>query len=179
MDLTIGTAVAVLVICSLAWLANLVTLPGNWLMVAILAGYAWYSDSGQTVEIGWRVVATAFVLALMGEAVEFLAGAAGAKRAGASRRSTLYAIGGSMIGAILGAVVGVPIPIIGSLIAAVLFGGVGATAGAMYGEWTDGRDWQESWAIGKAAFWGRTLGVAGKMLFGLGILVVAVAGVLL
>ncbi len=86
---------------------------------------------------------------------------------------------GSMIGAIAGALIGVPVPVIGSVLAAILFGGLGATAGAMYGEWTDGKSWRESWPIGHAAFWGRTLGTLGKMSVGFAIVMIALVGVLI
>ena len=119
-----------------------------------------------------------FALALAGETIEFAAGALGAQRAGASRRATAFAMIGSMIGAIAGAVIGLPIPVIGSVLAAILFGGLGATAGAMYGHWSDGKPWKESWTIGHAAFWGRTFGTLGKMLAGLVIVVAIILGVI-
>ena len=153
--------------CTVCWAANLITLPGNWMAIALIAAYAVLGPQTGVVAVSWGTAAAAFALGLAGEAVEFLAAAAGAKRAGASRRSTFYAIVGSMIGAIGGAVVGVPIPIVGSILAAIIFGGLGATAGAMYGEWTDGRPWRENVRIGEAAFWGRTLGTIGKTTIGL------------
>lgn len=162
----------------IAWGVNLIGLPGNWFSVAILAIYAWLGPQETRVAIGYVAVSAAFVAALIGELIEFAAGALGAKRAGASRRSTLYAVIGSMIGAIGGAMIGIPVPVIGSILAAILFGGLGATAGAMYGEWTDGRPWRESWTIGHAAFWGRTFGVFGKLGAGLLIVGIVIAGVL-
>jgi hypothetical protein len=129
----------------------------------MLGIYAWLGpDQGRT-SVGWIPAVAAFAIALIGELFEFVAGAYGAKRAGASRRSTLYAVIGSLVGAIIGGIIGVPIPVIGSLVAALLFGAVGATAGAMYGEWTDGKSWRESWTVGHAAFWGRLLGTFGKV----------------
>jgi len=68
--------------------------------------------------------------------------------------------------------------VIGSVLAAILFGGVGATLGAMYGEWTDGRPWRENWSIGHAAFWGRTFGTLGKVTAGLVIVIIAIVGIL-
>ena len=181
----VGTTTPVLAAVTLvgfvwiAVLANLITLPGNWAVVAASALYAWAGPDDGRVAMTWFAVAAVFVLALVGEGVEFMAGAAGARKAGASRKSTLYAIVGSMIGAIGGAVVGVPIPIIGSFIAAILFGGLGAMSGAMYGEWTDGRRWRDSWSIGHAAFWGRTLGVLGKLVVGGMMAAVVTGGVLI
>ena len=177
-----GTALVALllvVFCLIAWASNLIGLPGNWFSVAILAVYALIGPQESRAAIGYGAVAGAFIAALVGELVEFAASAFGAQRAGASRRSTIYAVAGSMIGAIFGAVVGVPVPVIGSILAAILFGGIGAAAGAFYGEWTDGRAWRESWTIGHAAFWGRTFGVFGKIAAGIVIVVIALLGVLL
>lgn len=172
-------AVGLVVLCCLSWALNLIALPGNWVCVAMMALYAWLGPQENRAAIGYGVVIAAFLCALLGEVFELLAGAAGAKKAGASRKSTFYAVLGSMAGAMLGAFVGVPIPIIGSVIAAILFGGIGAAAGAMYGEWTDGRQWKENWVVGNAAFWGRTLGTLGKSSAGLVILAIALAAVLL
>ena len=164
--------------CIVAWGLNLVAMPGNWIAVALLAFYAWFGPDDGRTSIGGAVVAAAFVFALLGELLEFFASAMGASRAGASRRSTVFAIMGSVAGALLGAVVGVPVPVIGQLVAAVLFGGLGATAGAMYGEWSNGRSWKESWAIGQAAFWGRTFGTLGKTLAGVFVVLMVVVAVL-
>ncbi len=175
---TVMLAIALVLLCIIAWGANLIALPGNWFSVALLALYAWLGPQETRIAIGYAAVVFAFFSALVGELLEFIAGALGAKSAGASRKSTIFAVLGSMIGAILGAIIGVPIPVIGSVIGAILFGGLGATAGAMYGEWTDGRSWRESWSIGHAAFWGRTFGTLGKISAGLVIVLVAVVGVL-
>lgn len=171
-------ATGLVVMCAVGWLANLISLPGNWIAVALLGLYAWLGPSHGRVQIGFLVPAVAFGLALLGEAFEFAAGAVGARKAGASRRSTLYAIVGSMSGAVLGAFIGIPVPVVGPVIAAILFGGLGATTGAVYGEWSNGRAWKESWSIGYAAFWGRTFGTLGKFSAGLAILVVAIVAIL-
>lgn len=170
-------AITLVLLCAIAWAGNLIALPGNWCSVGLLALYAWLGPQDSRASIGYNAVGAAFLCALAGEVLEFVAAALGAKSAGASRKSTLYAMLGSMVGAILGAIVGVPVPVIGSVLAAILFGGIGATAGAMYGEWTDGRSWKESWTIGHAAFWGRTFGMAGKISAGLVILAIACVGV--
>lgn len=172
-------AASLVSLCAVAWAANLISLPGNWVGVALLALYAWLGPAEGRASIAYPIVVLAFVLALLGEAIEFAAGAMGAQKAGASRRSTLFAMLGSMVGALGGAIVGIPVPVVGPVLAAILFGGLGATAGAMYGEWTDGKDWRESWTIGRAAFWGRTFGTLGKILAGLGIVVIALAAVVI
>ncbi|MFG0263293.1 MAG: DUF456 family protein [Novipirellula sp. JB048] len=171
-------AVLLLVVCIVGWGLNLVTLPGNWIAVAAMALYAWLGPEEGRLALGAATLVTAFLFALLGEIVEFAAGALGAQKAGASRRSTLYAVVGSMAGALIGAVVGIPIPIAGPILAAILFGGLGATAGAIYGEWSDGRSWRESWTVGHAAFWGRTFGTLGKFVCGLAVVLTALIGVL-
>ncbi len=175
---TVLLGVSLVVLCLLGWGLNLISLPGNWINVAMLALFAWLGPETGRIAIGYGAVAGAFTFALFGEVLEFAASAAGAQKAGASRRSTIFAMIGSMVGAIGGAMVGIPVPVIGPILAAILFGGLGATAGAMYGEWTDGREWRESWSIGRAAFWGRTFGTLGKILAGLAIVVIALVGVL-
>lgn len=161
-----GWAAILAITCVVGWGLNLIALPGNWIAIGALAFYAWLGPEQGRTSIGITVLIAAFVIGLIGEAVELAAAALGAKRAGASRRSTIYALVGSIVGALLGAIIGLPVPAIGSVLAAILFGGAGATAGAMYGEWSDGKAWRESWAVGHAAFWGRTAGMLGKMAAG-------------
>lgn len=172
-------AVGLVLVCTTAWLLNLVTLPGNWLAVLGMGLYAWLGPETGRVAIGIGPVIAGFVLGIVGEVFEFAAGAVGASKAGASRRATLYAIGGSMAGAIIGGIVGLPIPVLGPVLAALLFGGMGATAGAMLAEWNDGKAWRDNWRIGRAAFWGRTTGTAGKMVAGLAIVLVCLFSVIL
>jgi hypothetical protein len=173
----VAMATLLVALVVVAWATNLFALPGNWIAVALLALYVWFGPGDGRAAIGVTVLVIAFVLALIGELVEFMASAVGAQRAGASRRSTIFAVLGSMLGAIAGAAIGLPIPVIGSVLAAILFGGLGATAGAIYGEATDGRPWRESMSIGHAAFWGRTFGTLGKVTVGLAIVVLTLASV--
>ncbi len=175
---SVSLAVGLVVLCIAGWGLNLIALPGNWIAVALLALYAWLGPSEGRIGMGFTAPSIAFGFAMMGEIFEFAAGAVGAQKAGASRRSTIFAMIGSMAGAMVGAFIGVPVPVVGPVIAALLFGGLGATAGAIYGEWSDGKAWRESWAIGHAAFWGRTFGTLGKVTAGLAIILVAVLAVL-
>ena len=174
----ITQAILLVVLCIAAWGLNLFGLPGNWVAVALIGLYVWLGPEEGAMSLTWVALVIALLAAIVGEAVEFVAGALGAQKAGASRRSTFYSMLGSMIGAIAGAFIGVPIPIIGSIVAAILFGGLGATLGAMYGERQEGKTWDESWTVGKAAFVGRTIGTLGKSLVGMTIVLVALIGVI-
>lgn len=165
--------IAVLVV---AWLLTLLGMPGNWLMVIASAVYAYLMPEISRADLGVGVVVGLLVLAVLGEVVEFAAGALGVAQAGGSRRGAALAILGSVLGGLVGILVGVPfpIPLVGSLVAAVLFAGIGAMTGALLGEQWKGRTIEESWKSGKAAFWGRLWGTLAKTLIATVMVVVAV-----
>jgi uncharacterized protein len=133
---------------------TLIGLPGAWLLIALAA----------LVEIflpmfGWGAIGVAALLALVGEVVETLAGAAGTRAGGGSSRG--------MVGAILGGLVGgiaftglVPIPIVGTLVGAA----VGTFAGAALGEITGERRQDVGGTVRAAtgATIGRLAGTMGK-----------------
>jgi uncharacterized protein YqgC (DUF456 family) len=158
---------ALLIIALVAgWVLTLFNLPGNWVIVIAAALFAWLSPDDGRFDIGWWVVAVLLGLALLGELVEFAAGAVGAARVGGSKRGAILAMIGSIVGGLTGAVMGLPIPVVGSIVAALLFAGLGALAGAMLGEAWKGRNLDESWRIGQAAFWGRLMGTLAKTIIG-------------
>ena len=64
-------AIVVVLACFAAWLVNFVALPGNWIAVLIVAVYAWLGPDGR-VGIGVGVVIAVFLIALAGEAIEFV-----------------------------------------------------------------------------------------------------------
>jgi hypothetical protein len=146
------------------WLLTLFSLPGNWVIVASAAVFAWLVPADGTSGIGmsWTAVLALVGLAILGEIVEFAAGALGASRAGGSKRGAVLAMFGSMIGAVIGGIVGLPIPVVGSVLAAILFAGCGALIGAMLGEWWKGRGLAQALEVGQGAFWGRLLGTLAK-----------------
>ena len=144
------------------WVLTLVGLPGNWLMVLAAAGYAWLGPEVGVMEISWKTVLATVALAAGGEVAEFVAGMWGTRRAGGSRRAALFAMAGSLLGAIGGGTLGLPIPVVGPPIAAVLGGAVGALVGASWAEHSRGERMQKSWLVGQAAFWGRLLGTGVK-----------------
>ncbi len=163
------------IVLVLGCLINLFGLPGNWINLAASIIYAFFAPPDDRLSISWWVVGVVLVLAILGEVVELVASAAGAAKAGGSRRGAVLAILGSFIGGIVGAVLGMPIPIIGPVIAILLFASLGALAGAMLGEWWKGREWDARWEVGHAAFWGRLFGTVGKVAIGSVIVVVVMA----
>src|SRR5881394_1323373 len=86
---------------------NILGLPGLWLMVGSIAGYAWLTTWNHFV--GWPSVGTLIVLGLLAELAEFLAGAAGSKAAGGRKRGMLGAVVGALIGGIAFSFIPVPV----------------------------------------------------------------------
>ncbi len=155
--------IAIVLVLGAGWAMTLMCLPGTWLIVVATAMYAYFVPTPWRVDIGWGVVAAVLGLAVLGELIETLAVAVGAKRAGGSKRSAFLALCGSIGGGLLGGLLGLPVPVIGSVIAIVLGAAFGATGGAMLGEHWKGRSADHGWEVGKAAFWGRLLGTLGKI----------------
>jgi uncharacterized protein YqgC (DUF456 family) len=158
----------------LGWLTTLFTLPGNWIVVGLAALFAWLLPPESGGQLSWFYVGVAAVLALLGEGVELAAGAAGAKKQGASRRSMVLALVGTVLGSLLGAVVSLPIPIVGPIIGALGGGALGAFGGAYLGETWKGRDPNQRMAAGQGALVGRLFGTVGKLMIG-AVMVVVIA----
>ena len=172
-------ALLLLVALSAAWLLTVLGMPGTWLRVAVAAFYAWLVPADSAAAVGWGAVLAAAVLAALGELLEALAGVFGAAKAGGSKRGAVLALAGSLLGGLVGMVIGLPIPLVGSLLAAVLAAGAGAFLGAMIGEIWKGRRMNESWQVGKGAFWGRLLGTLAKVIVGSIMLAVLTAALIL
>ena len=168
---------ATTLICAggLCWLSNLFSLPGNWILLALVALFAWLVPDTIYRGVSWTTVGVIAALAVVGEIIEFVAGAAGAAKQGASRRSILLSLVGAIVGSVMGATAGVPIPIIGSIAGALLGGSAGAFAGAYVGELWSERTHSQGVAVGRAAFFGRLWGTVGK--FAIGATMLAIAAV--
>ena len=123
---------SILVLANTVWLAlEVFGLPGNWLMVAGTVALAWWrwdyaKPAGNQMFSMWTLGAMV-VLALGAEVLEFLMGAFGAKKAGASMRGGVGAVAGGFVGGLVGTFV-IPIPVIGALAGACMLACVGAWA---------------------------------------------------
>ena len=149
----------ILTVLNTVWLAlNLVGLPGNWLMLIGMAGLAWYTWGTPDQMFGPVTLIAGLVFALVGEVLEFMAGAAGATRAGATRRGAIGALIGGLVGGIVGTAM-IPIPVVGSILGAC----AGAFAGALVLEFSGGRNWSESFRAGLGAGQGRFWGTISKL----------------
>jgi uncharacterized protein YqgC (DUF456 family) len=161
------------------WGLTVVGMPGNWLIVLLTAGFAWFIPSGERVDVGVSTVVILLILASLGEILEFAAGAWGARRAGGSKRAAVLSLVGSLVGGVLGLIVGFPFPPIGPVVGIILLAAAGATVGALIGERWSGQDWSEGWQVGKAAFAGRLWGTLAKLTVGAVMVVTVLAALLL
>lgn len=137
-------------------------LPGLWVIVLGVIGYAWWTGF-QT--IGIVTIGVVLGLALAGELLELWTGFRLTQRYGGSTRAGWGAIAGGIIGAI----VGVPVPIIGSVIGAF----VGAFLGAALLQYASAR----SMGGAASAGWGAVLGraAAAGLKIGLGVAMAVVS----
>jgi hypothetical protein len=111
----------------------ILSLPGAWIMLGLAALIEWVDQFYLPIErqqtFDWRLLGACAALLTVGELLELIAGAEGAKRGGAGRRGMI----GALIGGIAGAIAFtpfIPIPIVGTLIGAL----IGTFAGAVVGE---------------------------------------------
>jgi uncharacterized protein YqgC (DUF456 family) len=133
----------VLVVVGVAGLV-LPALPGALLVFAGLLLAAW-ADGFERVGVGTLVLIGA--IGALSYAVDFVAAALGAKRAGASPRAVV----GAALGTLLGLFLGLPGLVLGPLV------------GAVVGEWTAHRDVERARRAGIAAWVGFVLGSAVKI----------------
>lgn len=138
-------------------LVSLAGIPGNWLMIGSAVLLAMVYDDRNVFHYGTFVAV--LVLAVIGEAIELAAGAYGARKFGGSIYSSIGALGGGLVGAIVGTGF---MPVIGTIGGAV----AGAFSGAMLAEMMSGKDKQSSIQAGKGAAIGHITGNLTKFALG-------------
>jgi hypothetical protein len=145
----------------LAFATHVFGLPANWFIIAILALWAWvvpYAD------IPLTTFALFSLAALVGEIVEFGLQSFGAHKYGATRSGNWGALGGAILGAILGA----PFFLgLGALIGAV----GGAYLGCLGIELLNKRPLPEARQAAVGAMLGKVLGMAIKIGIGIVLLI--------
>ena len=158
-------AILLLLIAVFLWALNLIGLPGNWLVIVAAGLYGYFMPADSRLDVGlWTL------LGLVGFARWVKLSSSWRERREprkpAEAAAPALALLGSMAGGLFGLTVGVPIPIVGSIAAALLFAGLGALGGAVLGERWKGRTMDHSLKVGESAFWGRIFGTFGKTAIG-------------
>ena len=158
------------VVLNTLWVALiLLGLPGTWLMIATAAVAEWCTT--RTL-FHMATLGVAVGLAALGETIEFLASAGGAKRAGATRSGAVGALMGGIVGAILGTIF-IPVPLLGSLAG----GAAGAFAGSAISEHGGGKELRDAMHVGRGAAVGHVLGMLGKLAMGVAVWVLLTVAV--
>lgn len=133
-------------------------LPGTWLMLIVpIAG----TVAGR---MGWPILALLVALVAAAEAAEWALVRRISARYGGSGR----AFWGAILGGLVGASVGLPVPLVGSLVAGVAGTFIGATAAALW----ETRHGPTAARVGWGAVLGRAASAALKTSVGLVVLVV-------
>ncbi len=155
------------------------SVPGTWMMLGLalvmeLTG-AFTMAGERDAVFGWTAIIISFALALVGEAIEFGAGALGAKTGGGTKRGMAGAIIGGFLGALLVTFL-LPIPLVGTLIGAL----VGTFAGAVIAEVSGQSPMTVAGSMRPAigATLGRVLGTVGKVAIAFVIWVLLVAAII-
>lgn len=163
-------AATILIVANAACLAaNLLTLPGNWLMVLNLCLFLLvFGDP--VVSPDWTTLLVVLVLAIIGEIVEALGGSAMTSKKRAGRRAMLLSLAVSMIGSVAGPFA-IPIPVIGTAVGAVAGAALGAFAGAWLDETGMGSDQPTQKTISAPVMKGRMLRLVAKLAVGAAIFV--------
>ncbi|HIF40727.1 MAG TPA: DUF456 domain-containing protein [Planctomycetes bacterium] len=138
------------------WAALLLLgLPGVWLMI-VTAGVAdWLTPDRALFHP--LVLGAAVLIAIVGEGLEILASAKGAKQAGASKRGAWGALIGGLLGGVVGTIM-IPIPVVGTLIG----GAAGAFTGSAILEHEGGAEARAALRVGGGAAAGHLVGMLAK-----------------
>lgn len=134
---------------------TVIGLPGTWLFLGAATLFKLFDE---TIPLAWWAIFTGFGLALVAEAIEWLAASRYAMKYGGSGRAGW----GALIGGIAGAFAGIPIPIIGSLIGSL----AGSFIGALIAEYSVGGSHEHAGRVAWGALIGRVVATAAKASLG-------------
>jgi uncharacterized protein YqgC (DUF456 family) len=153
-------------------------LPGTWVLLGLALAIegldgAWRA-AGDGTTFDARLLVACLVLALLGELLEFAAGAIGLRRGGGSRRGLWGSLLGGLVGLFLFTPLFAVLPLLGTFLGVLL----GTFLGALVGEVSHQRRIQPGGPAGgqaraalRPALWaalGRILGTTGKVAIAVG-----------
>ncbi len=139
-------------------------LPGLWLMIGFAALAQLVGNIPFTtvpsIHFGWTLLGVCIAIGIAAEAVEAIAGAAGARYGGATRRGMVGAFAGGVIGALFFTGL-LPIPIVGTIVGGLVGSFAGVWIGEASAEQQRHPDEKFRAALGAAA--GKLAGTFGKL----------------
>lgn len=140
---------------------NILSLPGNTFLFVVALAYGFYEDF---VHINITILAGLLAAVVLGEVIEFVAGALGAKKEKASKRAIVSAMAGAILGGIVGTAI---LPIVGSI-----FGVIGGAFVASYlAEYTKRADIDKARRVARSVMLGQILGMIIKLIVGIGMVI--------
>jgi hypothetical protein len=152
-------------------------LPGLWLMIVLAFGAQWLDavpfTNAASIHFGWTLLGICLAIATVAEITESVAGAAGAKAGGATRRGMVGAFVGGIVGAIFATPL-IPIPIVGTIVGGLVGSFAGAWIGEAQAEHQRHPEEKMRAALGAAA--GKLAGTFGKLAAGVVVWLLLVYG---
>jgi uncharacterized protein len=158
-------AVLGILIMAVALFLTPLGVPGLWIMVAVLGVGTWLGA------VGVAILVMCVVLAAAAEVVEYMIIDRLNVRYGGSR----LAFWGAIIGGVAGVLIGMPVPVIGSIIAGFLGSFAGAAVATLY----ETRKVESAARVGWGTLMGRMWAAAAKVAAGMIIFVLGSAALLL
>lgn len=151
----------------IGFLLTLLTLPGIWLPILVALLFQWFHPG----MFPWWVIFAAALLGLLAEILELVASAAGAAKAGGTKRAAAGAIVGTVAGAIVGSML-LLFPI-GTILGAIAGAGFGAS---LMDRSRANRTWRDSANVGAGAAAARGVAIVLKGAFGAAIALLLMIG---
>lgn len=139
-------------------------LPGTWVFLAA-ASVSFLLDP--TGPVAWWAIVAGVALALVAEAIEWVAASRYARKYGGSQRAAW----GALLGGVAGAIVGVPVLLVGPLVGALL----GTFVGALVAEYSVRGIGGGAERVAWGALVGRIVATVAKLGFGIVIAVLVLA----
>ncbi|CUH96252.1 hypothetical protein P22_2342 [Propionispora sp. 2/2-37] len=140
---------------------NILALPGNTFLFIVALVYGFYEGF---VHINTTILAALLGAVVLGELIELVAGALGAKKEKASKRAIVSAVVGAILGGIVGTTV---LPVLGSI-----FGAIGGSFIASYlAEYSKQADLDKARRVARSVMSGQILGMIIKLIVGIGMVI--------
>jgi uncharacterized protein YqgC (DUF456 family) len=137
---------------------TMLNLPGNLLIFFTALGYSFFDGS---IYLSYQYLIILFGMYILGEVVEFFAGAWGAQQGKASKKATAAAFIGAMAGGVLGTIL---LPVVGSILGML----AGAFLFSYAAEYTETRNPDKAKKVGISVAKGQLIGFVFKIVTAIG-----------